>query len=257
MHRHPNDTIAILEEGSRPYPKCSECGMHVPYIALNRGHQSTADCEYGRGLKRQRAADLEARKAREVVFTACGTPLESVPAFRYLGRPLTSTDDDWPALYRNLSKARKRWGSVSRVLVRDGASPRCMAMFYKATVQSILLFGSETWVISGRMMKALEGFHHRAARRITGKMPYREGGEWIYPSMTAVLKEAGMYSMKHYLNVRRNKLVDYVATRPIGELFDGVERLCKARKRWGSVSRSQVHGYVLQSGGAICTFVWI
>ena len=100
-----------------------------------------------------------------------------------------------------------------------------MAMFYKAVVQSVLLFGSETWVMSDRMMQALRGFHHRAARRITSMMPYREGGEWVYPSTTEVLKEAGMYSMEHYLNVRRNKLVDYVATRPIGELFNGVERM--------------------------------
>ena len=56
-------------------------------------------------------------------------------------------------------------------------------------------------------------------------MPYREGGEWEYPPTTAVLEEAGMYSMEHYINVRRNKLVDYVATRPIGGLLGDVERL--------------------------------
>ena len=142
--------------------------MHVPFVALNGRHHQTADCRSGTDLRRQRAAALEARRAREVVFSACGAPLESVSSFKHLGRPLTSTDDDRPALHWNLSKARKRWGTVSRVLVRDGANPKTMAMFYKAVVQSVLLFGSETWVISERMLKALSGFHHRAARRITG-----------------------------------------------------------------------------------------
>jgi len=225
MHRHPNDTPIILEEGNRPLPKCELCGMHVPYIALNSGHQRTATCKYGQGLRRQRDAELEVRRAKEVIFTACGSPLESVSSFRYLGRPLTSTDDDWPALHWNLGKARRRWGTVSRVLVRDGANHRCMAMFYKAVVQSVLLFGSETWVISDRMMKALRGFHHRAARRITGMMPHRVGGEWVYPATSDVLKKAGMYTIERYISIRRSKFVDYVATRPIGEVFNGVERL--------------------------------
>ena len=33
-----------------------------------------------------------------------------------------------------------------------------------------------------------------------------------------------MYKMEHYVSKRRATLVDYVATRPIGELIEGVER---------------------------------
>ena len=225
VHRHPDDTICILEEGQHPLTKCPRCGMHVNYRALNSTHPTSQLCADGLARRRQRAAELEVRKAREHVFTACGTPLENVSSFKYLGRVLTSTDDDWPAMYANLGKARKRWGAVSRVLVRDGANPKCMAMFYKAVVQSVLLYGCETWVISDRMKKTLEGFHTRAARRITGIMPRRLGGEWVYPSTTTVLKKAGMFSMEHYIAVRRNKLVDHIATRPIGELINGIGRL--------------------------------
>lgn len=91
---------------------------------------------------------LRARQAREVVLTACGTPIESVPAFKHLRRLLTPTDDDRPSLHKNLAKAGKQLGIVSRVLVREGSNPRTMGMFYKAVVQSVLLFGSETWVFS-------------------------------------------------------------------------------------------------------------
>ena len=105
-------------------------------------------------MQRQRAAAEDARQAREVVFTVCGQPLESVLFFKYLGRLLTSQDDDFPALYKNLAKSRKRWGMVSRVLCQEGANPRAMAMFYKAVLQAVLFYGSETWVITDRMMKA-------------------------------------------------------------------------------------------------------
>ena len=43
----------------------------------------------------------------------------------------------------------------------------------------VILYGSESWVVMGAMLKVLEGFHHRAARRIAGMTDRRaEDGEW-------------------------------------------------------------------------------
>ena len=36
--------------------------------------------------------------------------MKSVKEFSYLGRILMSTDDDWPAVARNIQKARATWG---------------------------------------------------------------------------------------------------------------------------------------------------
>jgi hypothetical protein len=47
-------------------------------------------------------------------------------------------------MQRNLKKARKSWGQVSHVLRAENASPKFYGVFYKATVQAVLLFGSET-----------------------------------------------------------------------------------------------------------------
>jgi hypothetical protein len=157
--------------------------------------------------------------------------LERVRSFKYLGRILTDTDDDYPALYRNLSRARQRWGMVRRVLVRDGADPRTMAYFYKCVVQTVLLYGAETWVISNRMLRALEGFHYRVACQITGRRPQREGETWVHPPTAAVLEEAGMHSMGEYLSKHRAHLVTYVTNRPIFGLCQEAERLPGSRPR--------------------------
>ena len=37
---------------------------------------------------------------------------------------------------------------------------------HKAVAQSVLLYGSGSWVVTGDMLKVLEGFHNWAARRI-------------------------------------------------------------------------------------------
>jgi len=225
-HRHFHDSLVILEEGSRPLPKCELCGMHVPRMALAAGHHRSQLCRDGAQRVRQRNAAEDARLAREVVFSIHGEPLESVSVFTYLGRPLSSTDDDWPAIYKNISTARKRWARISRVLAREGADPGVSAMFYKAVVQSVLLYGCETWVVTPAVLRVLSGFHHRVARRLTGKRGryLHHEDRWVYPPIDEVLQEAKMYSIEHYINVRRDTLIQRIATRPILELCRGAER---------------------------------
>jgi hypothetical protein len=92
MFKHPQYRITILEEA--PLPRCDRCDMHVPATALARGHGATLLCRQGHVLKLKRAAEEDIRKAREVVFSVRGVPLESVSKFIYLGRQLSSTDDD-------------------------------------------------------------------------------------------------------------------------------------------------------------------
>ena len=143
-----------------------------------------------------------------------------------LGRPLSSTDSDWPALFYNLRKARAKWARVSRMLAREGANPRISGMFYKAIVMSVLLFGSETWVISSSMLKTLEGFHHRVARQLTGRQPRRRNANtWVYPPIAEALSEAGLFPMSTYLARRREYLKAFVQDRPLLNICTNSDRL--------------------------------
>jgi hypothetical protein len=72
-------------------------------------------------------------------------------------------------------------------------SPHACSVFYKATVQSILLFESKTWNLSPVSLKSLEGFHIRAAWHMAGKRPMKlPDGAWTYPNLAAVLDEVGL-----------------------------------------------------------------
>ena len=108
-------------------------------------------------------------------------------------------------------------------------------MFYLATVQAVLLFGSETWVITPPMLKALTGFHHRVARQLTGKvgryLPRED--RWVYPPIDEVLAEAGLSPLETYLRRRQDRIVDYVASRPIRHHFWDRERL-GGSSRWST-----------------------
>ena len=100
-------------------------------------------------------------KALEDRFTAYGQELEQVDMFKYLGRLLAMDDNDMPAVQANLKKARGVWSRLSKLLRGETTNPRVCGMFYKAVVQSVLLYGSETWVVSGNQgFESLGGLSH-------------------------------------------------------------------------------------------------
>ena len=84
---------------------------------------------------------------------------ENVPTFRYLGQTLDQTDDDLPAVRRNIMRERLVWGRLGKILRREGADPKVLASFFRAAVQAILLYGSETWALLASMAKSIEGTH--------------------------------------------------------------------------------------------------
>ena len=85
---------------------------------------------------------------------------------------------------------------IARVLTNTGATVRAQGMIYKALTQSVILYGSEIWVVTGEMIKVLEGFHHRAARWITGMAETRGAGrEWEYPPVVAAMEAAGVHTI--------------------------------------------------------------
>ena len=96
VHRHVQDTVVMLEEGKLPHPRCPRCNLQVPRKALNGRHLGTVQCKKGVEWKQRRLAETETRENSERAFHAYRKPMEAVSEFRYLGRLLTTTDNDWP-----------------------------------------------------------------------------------------------------------------------------------------------------------------
>ena len=69
-----------------------------------------------------------------------------VTSLTYLGRVISATNDDWPPVVSNLARAKKVSSRMSGILSREVATPWVPGLFFKAVIQAILLFGSETWV---------------------------------------------------------------------------------------------------------------
>ncbi len=227
---HPLDYVVVRKEGY--YHRCQCCGMQVD---LTRpAHIHTEECRVGTARCHQRDMAVRSALALRQQFTVHGDVLERVEVFWYLGRLLSQDDDDIQAVRSQLCKARETWARIGQVLRRENAPPRVSAKFYKAIVQSVLLYGSETWVLSPAAMARLEGFHIRAAYWMLAKEHVPRRGpnlQWVYPPSEAVLEECGMHTIQHYIDVRRETIAMYVVGRSILAECQGADR------RRGSVPR--------------------
>ena len=82
---------------------------------------------------------------------------------KYLGRVMTTGDQDWPVVIGILQKARKSWGRMSRVLSQEGEDPKVLDHFFNVLVQKVLLFRAKMWVLNPRMERALSSFQRSVA----------------------------------------------------------------------------------------------
>jgi hypothetical protein len=202
---HPLDLVMVPKEGR--YARCERCGMQVNPIYPR--HQYSKECQVGVERRKQRETAISSALALCQQFTVHRDVLEHVEVFKYLGRMMAQDDDDIQAIQAQLQKARATWARVGEVLWSENASPPIATRFYQAIVQAILLYGSETWIISRTALARLEGFHIRAAYRMAkANKPKRSPGNvWEYPRSMDVLKECGMKMMEEYIAFAGRRLL--------------------------------------------------
>ena len=69
--------------------------------------------------------------------------------------------------------------------------------FNCAVVQAVLLFGSETWVITAAMSQKIEGVHVVFLRQVTGnKTQWTWDHSWRKVAVESVLQAAGTQQLK-------------------------------------------------------------
>ncbi len=200
LDHHPQDLVVIPSKGTVPLLKCKRYGMQTKTGTLYGRHQCTPLCREGWEWKVQHKAAEATRIALARMFTAYREDLERVELFKYLGRLLTYDANDSQAMQSNLKKVGKSWAQVSCVLRTENASPKVSGVFYKAIIQAVLLFGSETWRLCPLSLKSLEGFHIKATHHIAGMQPAQNpDGTSTYPNSKDLLKAVGLRTINHYI----------------------------------------------------------
>ena len=148
--------------------------------------------------------------------------IEGVEVFRYLGRLMDPSNNDWPEVLHNTRKARQVWGRIGKLLQREGTEPAVLEKFYCKLVQVILSFGAVTWVLTEPMMQRLEGAHMSFLQQVKHKKAtHKRDGSWRMVTAEAVLKGAGTQLLRTYVDRRQVTVEEWVA---IWTIFDGCAR---------------------------------
>ena len=98
----------------------------------------------------------------------------------------------------------------------ERANVRMMGYFYKAIVQAILLYGSESWTLSESMIQWIRSFHSRVAQYICNRhIRCLEDDTWEYPPTEEVLEAAGLFTIDEYIRRRRASVLRFTWGWPI------------------------------------------
>ena len=108
IHRRMEDTIHILNEGNIPHLWCDQCAMFILREALATGHLGTTICKRREYHKNRCLAASSTREVARTKFRALDHVLVRAKTFNYLGRILSSDNNDCPAVDGNLWKARQK-----------------------------------------------------------------------------------------------------------------------------------------------------
>ena len=134
-------------------------------------HLQSEDCKKYAEIQCNRRFDTCQEAANNVHFQVKGDNIMMVSNFKYLGMVLKSNDDDLTAVENQLAKARGVWGRIGKVIKKQSLSnPRVMSIFYKVIVQTVLLYGAESWVLSTHAKNKINSFHHRCSRYCTSQV---------------------------------------------------------------------------------------
>ena len=117
--------------------------------------------------------------------------------FPYLGFTVTYNNSYWAALNHNIQKVHRWWSMVGKVVLKTKEMVRVKIILYKVVVQLVLLYGSESWVVTMEIIKVLEVFHHWLKRRILGMTAQSTTkGDWECPPVDEALETAGIRPIK-------------------------------------------------------------
>ncbi len=81
------------------------------------------------------------------------------------------------------------------------ASLQVYGYFYKAVVQAVLLFGSESRNLTSTLLMGLEGFHIQCGYQMVQMHMWKHDPTitWVYPASSDILTECGLQNIKEYV----------------------------------------------------------
>ena len=107
-----------------------------------------------------------------------GKKIENVFRFSYLGSTFTADDDQHKDIQEKIGRAMSRCGKLRPILDSPDLCVSIKLRLYQAAVCSLLTYGCETWQLTKRAMRQINGANSRMLARFTRKSIPQEARPW-------------------------------------------------------------------------------
>ena len=147
-----------------------------------------------------------------------GLFMSVVDLFKYLGSYISRSGSDLPDVDARITSASKAFGALSACLFRStSVSLAAKRTVYEGEILSILLYGSEAWLITSRMLQRLRVFHASCLRVMHGVTRTDTWKQRI--STRSLAQELQLDSMDNYVYRRQLRWVGHVRRMPFDRLL--------------------------------------
>ena len=171
-------------------------------------------------------------------FSVANHKFEKVDAFKYLGSLVTHNNENSMEIKERLKAGNRTYYSLQNILKSRFLTRTTKARIYRTVLRPVVLYGSETWVMTAREELMLNTWERKVLRRIYG--PVCEQGEWrirtnkelygLYkePSLVSEIKSARIRWLGHIERMDKQRGVQKAySQKPEGRRLPG-----RPRKRW-------------------------
>ena len=143
IYCHFISKVTVIQEETEPLPCCYLCRMHMSVGRLKM-HKNKARFNKNTQMRWMSQDVAIAARCFEVTVSLTGEEeeerIKGVKVFRYFGRMLDWSDENWPAVPCSIRKAHHVWGRLGKVLRRKSPNPAFSAEFYGVLVQAVIFF---------------------------------------------------------------------------------------------------------------------
>ena len=131
------------------------------------------------------------------IHTLSGDPLKAVDTFVYLGSEIASTEKDIK------TRIAKAWGALNKLNVvwKSSLSDELKRSFFRATIESVLLYGATAWTLTKTLEARLDGTYTHMLRAVLNiswkKHPTKKQLYGNLPTISDIIRERRMRFAGH------------------------------------------------------------
>ena len=167
-----------------------------------------------------------------------GNDFERVKSFKYLGSRLTEENDTLSEIRERISHGNRCLYSLMKTIRSRTLSRNIRERIYRSVIRPVVMYGSESWVLTKRGEQALDAWERKVLRKIYG--PIQVNGEWrirynaelysIYSNskLSVEVRRGRLRWAGHLERMPENRAVKQIMNRKP----DGRRKQGRPRKRW-------------------------